>query len=411
MAGIFTTTLSNGLTVILEEIPGVSSAALHWAVPCGSATDDADRQGASAMMAEMLLRGAGRLSSREHSDAMDRLGVQRSTGVRVHHLCIDATLMGGMLHESLSLIMDMVRAPMMQAEALEPVRSLCLQGLEGLDDDPQQRAMLRVRERHIAPPFNRHGFGTADGLQSVTIQMLTESWARFGTPAGSIFAIAGALNARDTLKILENLAHGWQGHAQEPRKTALPESGYEHMAQSTAQVHLAMAWDAPREAHAHSMLERLAVSVLSGSTSGRLFTEVRQRRSLCYSVGASYRAGRDAGVVSLYAGTTPERAQETLDVCVQEVIRMKQGVTLAEFQRAVTGLKSHVVMQGESTMARAAALSHDFFRIGRARSLEEICAQVDAISHDQLNDYLRTRETPKFSIVSIGPDPMNVPGA
>src|SRR5690606_13143969 len=111
-----------------------------------------------------------------------------------------------------------------------------------------------------------------------------------------------------------------------------------------------------------------------------LFTEVRQKRSLCYSVGAAYRAGRDAGMVSLYAGTTPERAQQTLEVCIEEIERMKAGFTTAEFHRAVIGLKAHQIMQGESTPARAAALVYDQFRVGRARSLDEIAAIVDAIT-------------------------------
>lgn len=140
------------------------------------------------------------------------------------------------------------------------------------------------------------------------------------------------------------------------------------------------------------------------STSGRLFTEVRQKRSLCYSVGASYRAGRDQGMVTMYAGTTPERAQETLDVALQEVHRLNSGITREEFDRAVIGLKAHQIMQGESTPARAAALVYDQFRLGRARTLEEIAAAVDAITLEQVNEYLASREFGRFTICTIGPE-------
>jgi predicted Zn-dependent peptidase len=152
------------------------------------------------------------------------------------------------------------------------------------------------------------------------------------------------------------------------------------------------------------MLERLATAVLSGSTSGRLFTEVRQKRSLCYSVGASYRAGRDRGYVALYAGTTPERAHETLDVCRAEIDRLfgSGDITPEEFRRAVIGLKSHLVMQGESTPARAAALGRDHFRLGHARSLEEIADAADAIGLDELNAYVAGRAVGACTVVSIG---------
>jgi predicted Zn-dependent peptidase len=151
------------------------------------------------------------------------------------------------------------------------------------------------------------------------------------------------------------------------------------------------------------MLERLAVGVLSGGTSGRLFTEVRQKRALCYSVGASYRGGKEHGMVSLYAGTTPERAQETVDVCLAEIHRLREGATASELDRAANRLKAHLVMAGESTAARAAAIASDQFRIGRPRSLQEFAAAVDAVTLDALNDYLARRDFGEFTVASIGP--------
>jgi predicted Zn-dependent peptidase len=159
------------------------------------------------------------------------------------------------------------------------------------------------------------------------------------------------------------------------------------------------------------MLERLAIAVLSGSTSGRLFTEVRAKRSLCYSVGASYRASRDFGIVGLYAGTTPERAQETLDVCTAEIDGMlgTASVSREEYDRAVIGLKSSLIMQGESTGARAAAIAEDTDRLGRPRALDEVAAEIDAISLDDLNAYCASRVAGSFTIVSIGKTPLNPP--
>ena len=170
-------------------------------------------------------------------------------------------------------------------------------------------------------------------------------------------------------------------------------------------------WRLFRHRDPHSMLERLAVGVLSGGTSARLFTEVRQKRSLCYSVGASYSAGRDTGMVSLYAGTTPQRAQETLDVCAAEVEHLRDGVAADEFARAQVGLKSHLIMQGESSAARAAAIGSDRFRIGRARTLDELALAIESITLDQLNDYLGQREFGTATVASIGPVELAVPAA
>lgn len=399
------------MTLVVEPIASVSSAALNWLLPAGSASDPADADGFAAILSEFILRGAGGLSSREHSDALDRLGVQRGTDVQTHHLRIDATMLGQRLHDALPLIAAMVTAPALPAEALDPVRSLCLQSLDALDDDPQSLAMLRLRERHYPPPFNRHGLGDRVVLQQARLDDLRESWKQRVRPGGAILGVAGAVDAQKIARQLDELLRGWRGAAPKPRMLSEPARGYLHIEQPTSQVHIGLAFDAPPERDANSMIERLGIGVLSGSTSGRLFTEVRQKRSLCYSVGASYRAGRDAGMVQLYAGTTPERAQQTLDVCREEIERLRAGVTQAEFNRAAVGLKSHSIMQGESTMARAAALTYDQFRIGRARTLEEIAQQVDAISIERLNEYLARRELGAFTTVSIGPEKLKVEGS
>ncbi len=107
-------------------------------------------------------------------------------------------------------------------------------------------------------------------------------------------------------------------------------------------------------------------------------------------------------MVSLYAGTTPLRAQETLDVCLAEIKRMNAGVAPQEFQRAVVGLKSHLIMHGESTPARAAALGVDQFRLGRARTLDELACEIDAITINDLNEYLKSRQFGDFTVASIG---------
>lgn len=403
MSTLRTIKLDCGLTLVTETIPNVASAAVSWLLPLGSSSDPTDCDGQAALLSELIFRGAGGLNSREHSDSLDRLGVQRDSNVGVHHLRLGATLLGAKLEAAMPLLVSMVTRPALPAEALDAVKSLSIQSLEALDDEPQHLVMLKLGEMHVPPPFNRHGHGERSVLENATIEELRAAWSRRCVPSGTILAAAGAVDPDLVAGQLNELLTGWQGEYREPEETSEPARGRHHIAHETSQTHIAVGYNAPPEPHEHSMLERMATSVLSGGTSGRLFTEVRQKRSLCYSVGASYRGGRDRGLVALYAGTTPERAGETLDVCLAEIERMKRGANQEEFNRAVTGLKSHLVMSGESTAARASAIGHDYHCLGRARSLDEIAAQVDRITLDQLNAYLAERDFGEFTVVTIGP--------
>ncbi|MBT8484269.1 MAG: insulinase family protein [Phycisphaerales bacterium] len=411
MSVIITHRLPSGATLLIEPISGVRSAAVNWRVPAGAATDPADRQGQATMLSELIFRGAGGLDSRSHSDALDRLGVQRAADPLAHHIQIEATMLGSRLDDAAGLIASLVCGPTLDDAEVAPVRSLCLQSLQGLEDDPQHLAMLRLREQHLPPPLDRHGYGDAGVLESITGAELREAWKHRFVPPGSIIAAAGAVDADRWIQTLERELAGWQGAAPSPLSFGDPRRGSRHIEQDTSQVHIGLAYDAPPESDPNAMLERAATAVLSGSSSGRLFTEVRQKRSLCYSVGASYRSGREGGWVALYAGTTPERAQETLDVCGQEIERLREGVTAEEFERAIVGMKSHLIMHGESTPARAAALANDQFRLGRPRSLADVAAEIDALTRSDLNAYLADRGFGPFTVVSIGPTPLEAPVA
>jgi predicted Zn-dependent peptidase len=111
-----------------------------------------------------------------------------------------------------------------------------------------------------------------------------------------------------------------------------------------------------------------------------------------------------------YAGTSNERAQATLDCLVAELHRLSEGVTAAELARAKTGIKSSLIMSGESTSARAGAIAHDWFTRGRLRTLDEIKAAIDMVSVDQVNAYLKRTKVGPFTTVIVGPKELKLPG-
>jgi predicted Zn-dependent peptidase len=379
-----------GMTLAVERAETAKSVAACWLLPVGNAGDPegAAGDGQAVLLAELMLRGAGGRSSRELSEALDRLGVSRGTSPGAAHLQLNATLLGSRLADTLPILASMVLAPALPVDHLEAVRSLCLQALDGLADDPQQRVGLRLRERLLPPPFNRSGYGDRAALEGISIGTLQDAWQRRCRPGGAILSIAGDVDGDAVAGQLDQLLRGWAGSSTEPAESAPAIGGVGHEPSESAQTHIALGYKAPPEGDPDATLFRLATRILGGNSSSRLFTEVREKRGLCYSVGASYAGGRDRGMLSIYAGSTPERAQETVDCIAHEVSRFADGVTAEEFARAVVGYKSRLVMSGESTSARAASLAGDWYRLGRTRSLEQLAAEVDAITLEGLNRFI-----------------------
>lgn len=414
MSEITTRHLDCGMPLIVETIPGVKSVGLSWLIPAGTATEPASRLGLSTMWAELLLRGAGDRNSREHADAMDRLGVGRSTSVGGYHISLSATMLGARVIEALPLIVDMVRRPRMEEDSIEPVRDLALQSLESLKDDPHERASVAARSRHYPEPLNRSSLGNEAGLRAITRDELMSGWSGRALPVGSILALAGAVNPDEVAAAFNRLLSGWSGVAPEFKKGPKPGRGYAHETDQSNQVQILIMHDAPSEHEATSVLEKIVISVLSGGMSGRLFSEVREKRGLCYSVSAGYAGGKDFGAVVGYVGTTPERAQQSLEVLLAEMARINTAageVERDEFDRAVVGMKSRLVFSGESTAGRAGSLAYDQHRLGRPRSLDEIAGQIDAVTLDKVNAYLKSRRLGSMTIQTLGPGSLTPPGA
>ena len=383
-------TLGCGAQLAVERMPGTRSAAAAILLPVGTAGDpegDAG-EGESTVLAELILRGAGGMSSRELSDAFDAIGAQRHGAAAVHHLSLSTLCMGERLPEALRLLSLALRQPNLDPGSLDAVRAIALQSLAGLQDEPQHLAGVRLRQHAMPAPFNRSGYGTAAGLESLTADGVRSAWARRARPGGTVIGIAGDVHPAQVRDMLERLFEGWTGTADEPRQAAPAERGRHLVKLDTQQTHLAIGLDAPPDGGPDSYAHRVAVRVLGGATSSRLFTEVRERRGLCYSVGASSALGRDRGLLQVYAGSTHERAPRTLECILQELERFERGISEDEFGDALVGAKAGLVMSGESSSARAAAIASQLWRLGRAMDLAESAAEFERLTLAGVNAYI-----------------------
>ena len=317
-----TTTLDCGLEFISERNQGQRSASVCWLVPGGVAHDPADHgDGYASMISEFLLRGAGSLDSRALSEAFDLLGARRSVIADTFFLRLSMSVAGEQFDEGLALLVDLVRAPHFSEGALEAVRSLALQELRGLEDDPSHLGQVRLDAIRLPEPFCRHGIGEEAHLRAAEVDGLRSHFQTLARPGGSIMAASGAVDHDAILERLATLLEGFQGDTPIPAATGEPIGGATALDRPTAQAHLAMGFTAPVASHDDAVPFQIAAGILGGGASGRLFTEVRERRGLAYSIGGRYEGGRSIGAFTISAGTTPER----MDTTREEIDRVLEG--------------------------------------------------------------------------------------
>lgn len=395
--------LANGMTIIGVPVAGVQSAAFEFLIPAGAAMTPDGCCGAPAIIEDWIFRGAGTKTSRELSDMLDGLGLHRGSGVESKHINLSAALQADNLPKAIELYADIILKPALKPEQFEYSRQLALQGLLGLEDDPRHKTMLLLREHFYPDPLGRNTAGKQQDLQNLTAEKTGQIFAENFDIGQTIFAVAGKYDFQKLCSLTEKLFAGEKPKKAKDINAKEQPLGYHHHPHEGSQVHIGIMTGAVTPHDNDYYNARVAVAILSGGMSSRLFTEVREKRGLCYAVGAGYHSLKEMAGIGSYAGTTPDKAQETYDVIIAEFKRLADDISESELQRAKIGLQSALVMQSESTMARAGAAATDYYMLGKVRSLEEIKQNIEKTSVKSIVDFLKNNPFEKFCSVTIGP--------
>jgi predicted Zn-dependent peptidase len=280
--------------------------------------------------------------------------------------------------------------------------------LRAIEDEPAQKVMLELRRRHYPDPWGRPSQGNLAALESISVDQVRKFYQSSYGPRGTILGVAGRIDWPRLRDEVGRLFGDWRPIA--PPKVAAdsPHERRAHLNHESNQTQIGIAYDAVPYRHADYFRAWGAVGVLSGGMSSRLFTEVREKRGLCYSVYANYHATlRERASVLCYVGT--ERPQEALEVMLAELARLAQGVEPSEIDRLKSRIKSALIMQQESSASRSSSLARDWFHLGRARTLDEVGKLVDDLTCASINEYLAEHPPGNFTIVTLGPKPLEVP--
>ena len=408
---LFSATLDNGITLLGEELPDVESVAIAFHAPAGAVHDGPDRSGLATLSGEMCLRGAGERSGRQLVEALEAAGVQWSQAVSSSHASFSGAMVARQLPTALPVYADIVRRPRLPEDQLEAARQMVLQNLAGIEDDPGHRVMTALRQMHFPAPWGAPSEGLTADVERLGIAEIRDFVAAHVRPAGMIVAIAGRIDWGDFVGRIEDLFRDWRSGGPEVVATGPRGPRLRHVPHDSQQTHVALSWSAPPYRSDESYEATAALAILGGGSSSRLFTEVRERRGLCYSVSSGYQTHRDFAMALGYAGTTAARAQETLDVMLAEIDGLPGTITADEVERVKARAKSGLVMQQESSAARAGAIARQWYHLGHVRTLAEELARYDRLTVDSIEAWLAAGPPRDLSVISLGREPLEVPRA
>lgn len=400
----------NGLTLLAQPMPWLESAAVTFAVPAGCRFDSADKRGLANFVCEMVQRGCGPYDSRQFIETFEQLGVDFGSNVSTYNTNYGGAMPADRLLDSLPVFADLIQRPHLPADQLEDGRLVCIQEIKGLEDDLSQKTMNELRCRFYGAPDGFWPEGEVETVNRLDIDDIQSFHQQRYSPNESIVACAGKLDWDQLRKKIENLFSDWPSVPAAPISQSIPTHGAYHIPFDSEQTHISVGFPGVCYSDPDYFLFRGAIGVLSGGFSSRLFSEIREKRGLCYTVYATCHSLKDQGAAFAYSGTSTERAQETLDVLIQQLQSLRNGIEDHELRRLKIQIRTSLVAQQESSRARANSLAADWFHLGRARTLGEVNDIIQSLTVDQINSYLAANPPESFDVVTLGAQPLKMDG-
>ncbi len=412
------TTLDCGVRVVTERVPSVRSVALGFWIATGSVAEHEDQAGISHLLEHMLFRGTERYGSQEIDQIFDAMGAEINAGTDKEATSLYTRVLDRHLEHAFEVMSEMVWQP--RFGELEAEREVVLEEIAMYEDDPQDRVFdLLGKAIFGTHPLGRAVIGTAEVVGAVTREQLAAFHVQRYLPDTIVIAAAGSV---DHDALVEMAAQAYAGGVQQapasanghPTRSAQAAAAAatapdfqpraRFLQKDTEQYHVCVGGSGLAREDERRFALRVLEGVLGGTSSSRLFQEVRERRGLAYSVFTFSSLYAHTGEIGLYVGTRPDNVREALAVVAAELERcVEDPASDEELVRSRENLKGRVVLGMESTGARMSRLGASVLNDMPILSIDEMIERIDAVEVDQVRALASELFTPsRLSAAGVG---------
>jgi len=402
------TTLDSGVRVVSEHVPSVRSIALGIWMRTGSRDETHEQAGLSHFLEHLLFKGTDRFSSQEIDETFDAMGAEVNAGTSKESTSVYSRFLDRHLDEAFDVLSDMVLRP--TYPDIDSERQVVIEEIAMYEDEPSDKVHDVLADAVFGDhPLGRPVIGRAEVIGNV--------------PVPDIAAY------RDAHYVSSNLVVSAAGNVEHTRLVALVEAALDDKvsaaapamsngaltqaaprlcfhSKETEQYHLALGAPGLARHDERRFALRVLDTILGGSTSSRLFQEVREKRGLAYAVYSFAQQYADSGQVGLYVGTRPDNVAQAMDVIGTELRRVvDEGVTATELERARENVKGRTTLAMESTAARMNRLGSSLLMGVPLLTLDEVLAKVDSVTLEGVHELAAELFDPaRMSAAGVGAD-------
>jgi predicted Zn-dependent peptidase len=400
------TTLDSGVRVVTEAMPSVRSVSIGFWIGTGSRIETDSEAGLSHLLEHLLFKGSAKYGSLEIDQIFDGMGAELNAGTGKETTSVYARVIDDHVPEAFDVMADMVFSPALND--IDSERAVILEEIAMYEDDPQEKVFDLLGEAVFgAHPLGRAIIGRASVIAETPAEQIARFHAERYQPGNVVIAAAGAIEHDRFVDLAAHAVAARTGprapHALPAPPIGAPRRRFER--KDTEQYHICLGAPGLARHDERRFALRVLDNVFGGTSSSRLFQEIRERRGLAYAVYSFTSAYQDTGQVGLYVGTRPDNVGEAFAVVASELARLRQDpATPEELERAKENLKGRVVLALESTGARMNRLGSELLAGMPLLSLDETVERIDAVSVEDLAGLVDELWSPeRLSAAGIGP--------
>ena len=373
-------TLSNGLRVATETMPGLGSAALGVWIAAGGRHERAEENGVAHFLEHMAFKGTERRTAADIAAEIEDVGGYLNAYTSREATAYYARVLGEDVELAMDVLADILRAPRFEEAELAVERGVILQEIGQALDTPDDIVFDWLQEASWPDqPMGRSILGPAERVKAFGAADLRRFVATHYAPERMVLSSAGAVDH----DVMLRLAERWFGDmARAPRPEAEPArflGGERREIKALEQAHLALNLEGPAFGERDSYAAQVLATALGGGMSSRLFQEAREKRGLCYAVFAQAAAYADTGSLTLYGGTGAAEARPLAELMADELRALASGLTAEEVARAKAQLRAGMVMGLEGPSNRAERNARNLIMLGRAQTVAESLERLEAV--------------------------------
>jgi predicted Zn-dependent peptidase len=399
--------LPNGLELLGQRMPSLGSITFGFQFGAGAMNEDDSQLGLCQLLEDMIFQGTTTRSVRQITDEFEMLGARRISTSSFETTRFGAQIVHTKLGQILELTADILRNPLFPKKEFEQLRPLLIQAIKRRDDEPMRRVgELIMKTFYQQSRLARPILGTIDTVSALTVDDIRNYYQKYYRADRALFAIAGNFDWDAVVTTMERLFGDWPTGGAEPYRDHPQVGGNIAIEQEESeQEHIYFAYPSVTWSDPDYYANLLAVEILGGGMTSRLFMEVREKRGLVYAVSASPQPSRSLGAVLIYAGSSPEKGRETAEVIIDELKRLEsEGVSQDELDRAKIQLRSELIMQSESSGSRMGNLLRSWWFEHRIIPTSDVKEAIDAVTTEQIYSLLqRFPPTNPLTMVALGP--------